>query len=167
MLQFYIGKIRYKAWSSDCLDRGNFALGDWTFAFKSKGFEQKSDTVWKMFEEDLLSLKNYAKINNIDLHVMISPLSVQIPNHEEMNIYNYNLNCATIDPRAKLKSILDKNSIKYIDPTDKMIEYTNNYSLEGNKENLFFDLDYVHPNELGSRILAEQLFEHLLKQYYN
>ena len=161
MLQFYIGKIRYKAWKSECLDRGNFALGEWTFAFKSKGFEERGDTVWKMFEEDLLNLKNFTKTNNIDLYVMISPISVQIPNHEEMNIYNYNLNCATIDPRTNLKKILDKNSIKYLDPTNRMIEYANNYSLEGNKEKFFFDMDYAHPNELGSTIIAKSFFQFL------
>jgi len=167
MLQFYVGKINYKAWSSDCLYRESFALGEFTYTFKGKGFEEQSNSIWKIFEENLLNLKNFTKNNNIDLHVMISPVSFQIPNHEEMNIYNYNLNCATIDPRANLKSILNKNQIKYTDPTDRMIEYINNYSFEENKEKLFIDMDYAHPNELGSRILAEQLFEHLLKQYYN
>jgi len=164
MLQFYVGKIMYKAWSSDCLYRGSFALGEWTYAFKGKGFEEQSNSIWKIFEENLLNLKNFTKKNNLDLHLLISPISVQIPNHEEMNIYNYNLNCATIDPRANLKNILNKNQIKYTDPTDKMIEYMNNFSFEGNKEKLFIDMDYAHPNELGSRILAEQLFENLLKQ---
>ena len=41
MLQFYMGKIRYKTWKSECLERGNFALGEWTFAFKSRGFEER------------------------------------------------------------------------------------------------------------------------------
>lgn len=167
MLQFYIGKMRYKSWSTDCLDRGNFALGEFTFAYKSRGFEEKSDYIWKAFEDDLLSLKNFTIKNNLDFYVMISPISFQIPNHEEMNIYNYNLNCATIDARLHLKSILEKNSIKYIDPTDKMILYANNFSLEENKEKFFFDLDYTHLNELGNRILAEQLFEYLLKQYFS
>lgn len=161
MLQFYMGKIRYKTWKSECLERGNFALGEWTFAFKSRGFEEKGDTVWKMFEEDLLNLKNFTKTNNIDFYVMISPISVQIPNHEEMNIYDYNLNCATIDPRENLKKILDRSSIKYFDPTNKMIEYANNFFLEGNKEKLFFDLDNTHPNELGSKIIAKSFFQFL------
>lgn len=162
LAQFYIGKIRYKSWSSSCSTRGNFALGEWTFAYRGKGFEKDSDKIWKMFEEDLLDLKNFSQLNNLDFYVLISPLSVQVPNHEQMNIYNYDLKCATQDPRKFLISLLKKNFIDYIDPTGKMIAYSNNFLLEGNKEQFFFDLDYAHPNELGSRIIAESLFEFLL-----
>ena len=83
----------------------NFALGEWTFAFKSRGFE-RGDSVWRMFEEDLLNLKNFTKTNNIDFYVMISPISFD-SNHEEMNIYTIIAVCNNRS-RENLKKILTK-----------------------------------------------------------
>ena len=95
LLQFYIGKIRYKPWEKKCEKRGIYSLGEWSYAFFSKGFEKDSKLVWSAFTNDLKQLKDYSVKNNFELFVLISPISIQIPNHESMNIYNYDLKCST------------------------------------------------------------------------
>ncbi len=99
LLQFYVGKIRYKPWETNCEKRGIYSLGEWSYAFFSKGFEEDSKLVWSAFKNDLKQLKDYSVKNSFELFVLISPISIQIPNHESMNIYNYDLKCSTKDAR--------------------------------------------------------------------
>lgn len=163
LLQFNIGRIKYKPWEDNCLKRGIHSLGELSYAFYAKGFENDSDLVWSKYTNDLRELNDFSKKNNFELFVLISPVSIQIPNHESNNIYNYDLKCATKDARLNLKEILKFNNIKIIDPTDEMIKFSINTSKEKNKEKLFFDFDYGHPNEIGSRIIAGVLFSKIYK----
>ena len=161
LLQFNVGRIKYKPWEENCQKRAIYSLGELSYAFYAKGFEKDSDLVWSKYTDDLRELKDFSQKNNFELFILISPVSIQIPNHESENIYNYDLKCATKDARLNLKEILKFNNIKIIDPTDKMIKFSINTSKEKNKEKLFFDFDYGHPNEIGSRIIAEALFSEI------
>jgi hypothetical protein len=60
-------------------------------------------------------------------------------------------------PYVILKT-LEKFSIKYIDPLPALNEYVQQQKNENNIQKLFFDLDIMHPNELGNRIIGEQFF---------
>lgn len=162
--QFTIGKIKYKTGERNCLERGAYSLGEWSYAFKAAGLESESEKVWKGFKNDLKNLKDFADKNNFKLYVLISPLAVQLPHHEGMNIYNYDMNCATADARDILIEALNSLSIDVIDPLPYMRQYVERFNNEGNHEDLFFKLDYAHPNELGNRIMGEELYRTL---YYN
>jgi hypothetical protein len=162
-LQFQMGKLRWNVSEKDCLKRGVYALGELTYAYHAKGFESDSEKVWKGFEKDLNSLKDFAVKNNFELYVLIQPLSMQVIDHEENNMYNYDTQCATIDARANIVKTLEKLSIKYIDPLPAINKYIQEQKKENNKQKLFFDLDIMHPNELGSRIIGEQFFYTMYK----
>jgi len=162
--QFTIGKIKYKTWEKNCSKRGIYSLGEWSYAFKAIGLESESEKVWQGFKKDLINLKDFADKNNFKLYVLISPISVQLPYHEEMNIYNYDMKCATVDARGILIKELNNLSIDVIDPLPYMRQYVERFNNEGNHEDLFFKLDYGHLNELGNRIMGEELYRTL---YYN
>lgn len=161
MIQFYLGKFRYKTWIDDCKKRGVYSLGEYSYAFYSKGLENDSEKVWRYFFEDLKKLKKFSIEKKLDLFVLISPISLQIPDQEFANPYNYDIKCSTKDPRLILTNFLEKNEIKLIDPTDNFKKFIDNTKNENNSEKLFFDFDHSHPNEIGSRIIAEELFKNL------
>jgi hypothetical protein len=164
-LQFEMGKLRWNVSEKDCLKRGVYALGELTYAYYAKGFESDSEKVWNGFEKDLKSLKDFAVKNNFELYVLIQPLSLQVIDHEENNMYNYDTQCATIDARVNIVKTLEKLSIKYIDPLPAINKYIQEQKNENNKQKLFFDLDIMHPNELGSRIIGEQFFYKLHRNF--
>lgn len=166
-LQFEMGKLRWNVSEKDCLKRGVYALGELTYAYHAKGFESDSEKVWNGFEKDLKSLKNFAVKNNFELYVLIQPLSLQVMDHEENNIYNYDTKCSTLDARAYILKTLEKLSIKYIDPLTAMNQYIMQEKNENNKQKLFFDADIMHPNEFGSRIIGEEVFFKLYKILMN
>jgi hypothetical protein len=88
---------------------------------------------------------------------------LQVIDHEENNTYNYDTQCSTIDARVNILKTLEKLSIKYIDPLPTINQYIQQQKNENNKQKLFFDFDIMHPNEIGSRIIGEQLFYTLYK----
>jgi hypothetical protein len=157
-LQFEMGKLRWKVSEKDCLKRGVYALGELTYAYQAKGFESDSQKVWSGFEKDLKSLKDFAVKNNFDLYVLIQPVSLQVLDHESNNMYNYDLKCSTIDARENILKTLRSLSIKYVDPLPKLNQYIMQEKNENNNQKLFFESDIMHPNELGSRIIGEELF---------
>jgi predicted MPP superfamily phosphohydrolase len=164
-LQFQMGKLRWKVSEKDCLKRGVYALGELTYAYQAKGFELDSKKVWSGFEKDLQSLKNFAAKNNFELYVLILPTSLQLMDHEENNMYNYDTKCSTVEARENILKTLEKFSIKYIDPLPALNEYVQQQKNENNKQKLFFDLDIMHPNELGNRIIGEQFFYTLYRNF--
>ena len=164
-LQFEIGKFRWKVSEKDCLKRGVYALGELTYAYHAKGFETDSEKVWSGFEKDLKSLKDFAFKNNFELYVFVQPLSLQVIDHEENNIYNYETKCSTVDARVNILKTLEKLSIKYVDPLDAMNQFLMQEKNENNTQKLFFESDIMHPNEFGSRIIGEQLFYTLYKNF--
>lgn len=164
-LQFEIGKLRWKVSEKDCLRRGVYALGELTYAYYAKGFELDSIKVWNGFEKDLKSLKDFAYKNNFELYVLVQPLSLQIKDHEENNVYNYDIKCSTIDARVSIFRALENLSIKYIDPLPNFNKYIQEQKNENNKQKLFFEFDVMHPNEVGSRIIGEQFFYTLYKNF--
>jgi hypothetical protein len=164
-LQFEMGKLRWKVSEKDCLKRGIYALGELTYAYQAKGFELDSKKVWSGFEKDLQSLKEFAVKNNFELYVLILPTSLQLIDHEENNMYNYDTKCSTIDARVNILKTLEKFSIKYIDPLPAINQYIQHQKNENNKQKLFFNLDIMHPNELGNRIVGEQFFYTLYRNF--
>jgi hypothetical protein len=80
-------------------------------------------------------------------------------------MYNYDTKCSTIDARVNILKTLEKLSIKYIDPLDAMNQFLMREKNENNTQKLFFDSDIMHPNEFGSRIIGEQLFYTLYKNF--
>lgn len=154
LIQFNIGKIRYKK-NSSCEKRGIYALGPYSYSYGAKGFEKKSKEVWNMFENKILEAKNFSKKNDMDFFVLIIPTILDFELEGNSNPYGYDKKCATIDPLKKLVELLNKNEIHYFDPTNYMQETFNNYSLENNPVSPFFDLDSNHPNIFGSRVLGE------------
>jgi hypothetical protein len=166
-LQFEMGKLRWNISEKDCLRRGVYSLGELTYAYHAKGFESDSKKVWNGFEKDLESLKDFAVKNNFELYVLIQPASLQVVDHEENNTYNYDTRCSTIDARLNILKTLEKLSIKYIDPLQAMNKYVQQQKNENNKQKLFFDFDIMHPNEIGSRIIGEEVFFKLHKILMN
>jgi lysophospholipase L1-like esterase len=86
---------------------------------------------------------------------LISPLSLQLKNHEKINKLNYDLNCGTIDAHKYLIKYLNKNEINYIDP------YYNFQKAALKLNILFHNFDENHPNVLGHKIIGETILESL------
>ena len=92
------------------------------------------------------------------LYVLISPISLQIDNHEKTNKLNLDMNCSTVNGYIYIKSLLKKNNIETIDPLMKFKKYNKN-----NTQLLFQPFDTNHPNKYGHKIIAEELYYKLSK----
>jgi hypothetical protein len=153
--------ILRKKTNGSCEKRGIDALGPYTYSYKAKGFENESNVIWEKFEKTIESVANKVNEQNLKFFFSITPISLQLPHHEKINIYNYDTSCGTINPLNEIKIILENNKINIIDPTEKFIEISNKLYLEENKAFLFFDGDTNHPNIIGHRILGTEIFKQL------
>lgn len=153
--------ILRKKTNGSCEKRGIDALGPYTYAYKAKGYENESNKVWNKFEKTIASISNEVNKKNFRFFFSITPISLQLPHHDKINIYNYDKKCGTINPLNDLKKILERNQISIIDPTKKFIEISNKISSEENKPYLFFDGDTNHPNIIGHRIMGTEIFKRL------
>ena len=148
----------FKNIDGDCYERNIESLGQYTYAFFSKGFENDSKTSWSRFEKKLLELKKLTNEKKLKLYVLISPISLQIDNHEKTNKLNHDMGCSTVNGYIYLKSLLEKNNIEAIDPLMKFKKYN-----KKNTQLLFQPFDTNHPNKYGHKIIAEELYYKLSK----
>ena len=148
----------FKNIDGDCYERNIESLGQYTYAFFSKGFENDSKISWSRFEKKLLKLKKLTDEKKLKLYVLISPISLQINNHEKTNKLNLDMNCSTVNGYIYLKSLLEKNNIEVIDPLMKFKKYN-----KKNTQLLFQPFDTNHPNKYGHKIIAEELYYKLSK----
>ncbi len=146
--------IVQKKTSGKCDERGLDALHQYTYAYGSKGYEKNSILAWNLFYKNLIKTKNIVEDLNLKFIVIISPISLQLPHHEKNNIFNLDLNCATIDPYNKIKGILIDANIEYADPLPLFLEITNIDFNERKSANLFIKLDTNHPTAYGHSLLA-------------
>ena len=144
-----------------CGNLGFTTLGQYTYSYGAKQFEEKSLKIWNLFEKDLILLNDYLKSKKLNFAVIISPISLQIPHHEEINHRNLNFNCSTIDAHKKILEILNQNSIDIIDPTNDFITYSKITNQNNNFNYLFHPYDTNHPNELGHYLMGKKLYSYL------
>ncbi len=142
----------------ECSNRGIGALGQYTYSYGSLSYKKESINAWNIFEERLIKLKNFAEDKNLKFIVLISPISLQLKNHEKLNFHNFDLKCSTIDGRKKIIEMLNINNIIYSDPLILFEETTKIDSNEGNLEYLFFEYDTNHPNPKGNYLISISLF---------
>ena len=154
-------KIIIKKTSSDCKERGLFALGQYTHAYHAKGFEKKSEETWNSFKKLLLETKNDLAQNNINFYILLSPISLQVLNHSYINKSGLDLNCATIDARDELINFLKINNINFIDPLDSFNTSSKIGIAENNFEPLFFLGDTNHPTKKGHYLIALEVFKEI------
>ena len=163
VLQHYAG-IFARNKSGKCENRKLDALGQYTYTFGSKGFEKESQVLWELFENHIVKIHNTAKKNNINLIILISPISLLVEHQEHINHTGLSIECATIDAHERILNFFDKENIKYIDPTKKFNEYSINFYNEKNVVNLFHDFDTNHPNFNGSLLIAMSILEYFSKE---
>lgn len=178
---FWSGKFRYQYLNkstfltflqvkfSNALSNRNkecsiYSLESYTFSYGTKGYEKESVEAWKNFKNDLENLLNFSEENNLKFKVLIIPTILDFKYQGSSNPKNYNLKCATIKPREKLKNILNELNIDNIDPTENMKAVSSSFVKENNPKNFFINLDHNHLNERGSRIIGEHLFLSLYKE---
>lgn len=164
-LQHYAG-IFIKKTSGTCYKREKHALGMYSYAFGSKRYKKISLEAWDEFYENIKSLKKITSDLNNEFIVLISPISLQLPNHENNNMLNFNLDCATIDPYKKFKQILLELNIKYSDPLPLFLDNINIDINEKNSPILFHEHDTNHPNAKANLLLAYSLLNKIIKVNY-
>ena len=103
-----------------------------------KSFDAES---WKNTEYFIKKISKLVYNKNSDFIVIIFPTRDQIEG------------ITSFDTQEKLKDLLLKNNIKYFDPAPFLINQANQ------KLNLFYDT--VHPNQLGTQIIAKNFVSFL------
>ncbi|MBK69552.1 MAG: hypothetical protein CMF54_07170 [Legionellales bacterium] len=144
-----------------CGNLGFTSLGQYTYSYGAKQFEDKAKKVWLEFEKDLIELNEFLKLKELKFAVIISPISLQIPHHEKINHRDLNFECSTIDGRKKIKEILKKHNIDIIDPTKDFIQYAEITNQNDNNNLLFHPYDTNHPNEFGHLLIGKKLYSYL------
>ena len=144
-----------------CGNLGFSSLGQYTYSYGAKQFEDKSNKIWDQFEKELISLNKFLKSKELKFAIIISPISLQIPYHEKINHRGLNFDCSTIDARQKITEIAKKQSIDLIDPTDDFIRYAEITNQNDNVNLLFHPYDTNHPNEFGHLLIGKKLYLYL------
>ena len=91
---------------------------------------------------------------------LISPIALQLENHNKTNKLNYDVNCSTNNPRQYLINFLLENNINFVDPIDLFKKYEKKYKL-------FHNYDVNHPNKLGHELMAKSIYNsQLIKKYF-
>jgi len=150
----HYASLQFKNLKGSCEQRKIESLGQYTYSYFSKGFEKESQLMWNAFEKNLIQLKKILDRKNINFYVLISPISLQLKNHESVNKLRRDMNCSTNNAHEYLKKILIKNNIEYIDPIKNFIASENQDS-----KILFHEFDTNHPNSLGHKLIADALLE--------
>jgi lysophospholipase L1-like esterase len=145
--------------SGSCTERGLNALGPYTHAYFSEGYEEMSKILWNDFEKILVNTKELLERKNVDFYVLISPISLQVSHHEDINKTKLNLNCSTQEARKKLIYILTANKIKYIDPLSSFESFSKKTFKEKNIQPLFLKGDTAHPSSKGHYIMGLEVFK--------
>jgi hypothetical protein len=176
VLQHYAGKIKWNLGKIEtlkniifhqrifkkCGSLGYSTLGQYTFAYGAKNYQQESNKLWIKFENDLIKLNNYLKSKNLKFAVLISPISLQVSHHDEINSRNLSFKCSTIDAASKINKILDDNNIDIIDPLFDFNKYSKILYQNNNKNYLFHPHDSNHPNKIGHSIMGKKMYTYLL-----
>ena len=182
VLQHYAGNIKWKIKKINslkniiikkelfkkCGSLGSITLGQYTYSYGAKEYDSKSKEIWKVFENDLISLNEYLKNKKLKFAVLISPISLQVSKQEKINARDLNFECSTIDARDKIKTILNSNSIDMIDPLDDFNKYAEISYFNENYDNmyLFHPYDTNHPNKIGHFIMGKKLYSYLFNQFF-
>jgi lysophospholipase L1-like esterase len=165
-LSHYAGIFARKT-NGDCDSRGLDALGQYTYAYIGKNYIETSNNAWKTFENNIEKISNLAKKNNLKFLILISPIPLQIPHHEDNNKLKFDISCATIDPHEKLISILKNKKYLYSDPLNLFITSSKINKRENNNGLLFLKYDDNHPNADGNKLLSISLFHEVKKIILN
>jgi hypothetical protein len=158
VLTHYASISRRKT-SGDCKSRDIDALGQYTFSYGSKNYIKESNDAWKIFEQKISKLKVLTKKRNLEFIVLISPISLQLTNHQSLNFHNFDLDCSAIDGRVKILEILNQNNIVFSDPLNLFEDYIKLDLKEKNFTPLFFEYDTNHPNSKGNLLMSISLLE--------
>lgn len=137
--------------SGSCTERGYDALGPYTYAYFGKGFEKDNSILWQNFKKSILEIKQLSTELNTKFVFLISPISLQLENHNKTNKLNYDVNCSSKNPRQYLINFLQENDINFVDPIDLFKKYEKKYKL-------FFNYDVNHPNKLGHELIAKSIY---------
>jgi len=158
VLTHYASIIRRNT-SGNCDTRDIDALGQYTFSYGSKNYFKESVEAWKIFEQKVIELKQLTEKRNLNFIILISPISLQLTNHQKLNFHNFDLNCSEIDGRKKILGILNQNNIIFSDPLYLFEDYIKLDLKEKNFTPLFFEYDTNHPNSKGNLLMSISLLE--------
>ena len=146
-----------------CGNLGFTSLGQYTYSYGAEQFKEKSQKLWSEFEKNLNNLNEYLKLKNLNFAVIISPISLQIPHHNEINHRDLSFKCSTIDAHKKIREILSKINVDVIDPVEDFINYSKITNQNDNFNLLFHPYDTNHPNEIGHYLIGKKLYSYLYK----
>ena len=142
-----------------CEERNLDALGPYTYSYFGKNYEEKSLKLWDLFTKSIIQTNTELKNKNINFLVLITPISLQVKNHEKINKLNYDLKCSTNNGHEYLLNILNENKIQFINVLPYFNKFMEN---ENNKSKyLFHTYDTNHPNKKGHELIADAVFQEL------
>ncbi len=158
----HYASIVKKKTSGNCEERGRDALGHYSYSYGSLKYLEESKFAWDSFENELLKLKDITASKKLKLIVLISPVSLQLKNHEKINFHNLDLDCSRINARQKMLELLNNHDVNFSDPLGLFNDVMNTDIEENNFEPFFFEYDTIHPNIKGSLLLAISLYKSIL-----
>lgn len=152
--------------SGTCEERGLDALGSYTWTFGARPFRKEAEEIWADFEQRLREVADHVRSQGGELRLLLVPILYQVDKvgyHPRYNYLNRDFQCATIDPKDRLRSIAQDLGIAVVDAEPAMTEGFQARLKEGNFEPFYFHADDNHITATASRYVVETLLRDIVR----
>lgn len=119
------------------------------------GIDAISEEAWQLTLNSILEIKKFLDDREIGFLLALFPYEFQLSDDIKDNFFNINKSRFKIDPQERLINFCRENRIDALD----MLPY-----FKKTNKNIYFPLDYCHPNANGHRIAAEEIYNRLFQK---
>ena len=157
---FYVKGMLSKT-KKKCSERGLNAMGLYTWTFGHPEFRYEAEEMWTIFEKNIYALHQFAKNNNAEFLIFISPTLFDIDKnviHKSYNKNNLDFSCSTIDPLKRIKNIANQIGVDVINPTSYLRDQFEDLVAENNFKSFYFPGDTNHFTPIAGEHIADYLY---------
>ena len=150
-----------------CSERGINSMGLYTWTYGHNKFKEQSENMWKIFEENIYKLNQFAIKNDAKFLIFVSPTLFDIDKngiHKFYNKNNLDFSCATIDPLKRIYNLSKDIGVEVINPTSYLKEKFEDLVSENNFKAFYFPGDTNHFTPIAGEHISDYLYFSIFKR---